>query len=57
MDIKQKTTFEVKVGERVHLFLCDSESTLGELFDVLSILRQYVVERIQQLENAETKKE
>jgi len=43
---KQITVAEVKVGERVYSLLCDSQSPLGELHDVLMKMKGEVVDRM-----------
>lgn len=43
---KQITIAEIKVGERVYSLLCDSQSPLGELHDVLMKMKGEVVEKM-----------
>lgn len=45
--IKTKISFEVKKDERVYAFYCDPECPLGEIFDVLCMMKSEVVQRIQ----------
>jgi len=44
--LKQKTVLEVKIGERTYTLELDPMSPLGEVYDALSQIRGYVVERI-----------
>jgi hypothetical protein len=46
--LKSETALEVKKGERIYKLYCDNSSPLGELFDALSEMQQYVVGRIQE---------
>lgn len=58
--IKTKTVLEVKIGERTFCLECDPLSTLGELFDAVSRMQLFIVERInqsQQKTKEETKEE
>ena len=44
--IKNVTRLEHKVGDRVYHFLCDNDSSLGEIHDALAKFKSYVVEII-----------
>jgi len=50
--LKNITKMEVKVGERVYQFLCEVDSPIGEVHDVLSSMKAFVVQRIQEAESA-----
>ncbi len=45
--IKQKTILEVAKSERVYQLEVQPDSPLGEIYDVLNQMRQYVVSRIE----------
>ena len=55
--IKNKVAFEVKKDERIYSFYCDPECPLGEIFDVICIMKAEIVSRIQASEEAEKPKE
>lgn len=40
---KQITKFEIKKGERIYQLLLESDSPLGEVYDVLYEMRSHVV--------------
>jgi len=44
--IKNKTTLEHKIGERLYQLVLDSDSPLGEVFDVLCHMKAFVVKKI-----------
>ena len=46
MELRNKTTLEVKVGDRTYSMECYNESPLGEVFDALTQMKSYIVERI-----------
>lgn len=50
--LKNIAKFEVKVGERVYHFLCDIDSPIGEVHDVLSSMKAFVIQRMQDAEKA-----
>lgn len=43
---KQITMAELKIGERTYSLLCDSQSPLGELHDVLMKMKGEVVDKM-----------
>jgi hypothetical protein len=51
--IKNLSTLEVKIGERVYKLLCETESTWGELHDVLYQMKNFVVQRINEIHRAD----
>jgi hypothetical protein len=53
--LKNKTTVELKIGERLYHFLCDADSPLGEIHDVLVQLKSYILQRMQEAQKAEQK--
>lgn len=55
MNIKSKTTFEKKTGDRIYVFECDPDSPLGEIYDALTLMRAFILEKIQENEKAESK--
>lgn len=46
MILKQKTILEVVRGDKIYQLICHPDSQLGELHDVISEFRDYVVKRI-----------
>jgi hypothetical protein len=42
--IKNKTSLEIKKGERIYQFICELDSPLGEVFDVMSEIRGYAID-------------
>ncbi len=48
--IKQKTVLEIEVNERTYSFECDPSSPLGEIFDVLTQMKAFVVQKINESE-------
>lgn len=56
--IKTLTIIEIKVGERVYHFQCSPDSPLGEIHDVLCMMKQQIVGQINEAQkNEEAKKE
>lgn len=55
--IKQKASFEMKIGERNYLFLCENNSPAGEVYDVLGMIRSEVFKIIQDDEERSKKPE
>lgn len=52
MELKCKTALQVKVGERTYEMECYSDAPLGEIFDALTQMKAYIVDRINaQLDN------
>lgn len=54
--LQQKSSLLVKVGERTYELMCDGNSPLGELHDVIMQMKSYIVKRITEAHEAETKK-
>lgn len=48
MMIKNKTQLEIKTGERFYTLQCDPDSPLGEVYDALFKMMNYVMQRIDQ---------
>jgi len=46
MEIKSKTTLEVRIEDRIYSMECYSNSPLGEVHDALTQMKAYVVDRI-----------
>jgi len=44
--IKNKTILEVLVNEKPHQYFCEPSSSLGEVFDALTQMRAFVIERM-----------
>lgn len=55
--LKQRSILEVVKGEKVYQLHCDQDSKLGELHDVLSEMKDYVVKRITEAAELEKPKE
>lgn len=51
--LKQLAALEVKIGERIYRLLCDHDSPLGEVHDVLMQMKSHVVGKIQENHAAE----
>ncbi len=54
--IKSVTKIEIKVGEKIYQFICDSDCLLGEVHDVLHIMKSFVVKKIVEADEQESKK-
>jgi hypothetical protein len=50
MEVKVNATIKVLKNEREHVYSCDNGSPLGEAFDVLTEMRNYIIQRIQEQE-------
>ena len=44
--IKNLTTLEIKAGERVYKLLCEVDAPLGEVHDVITQMKAFVVGKI-----------
>jgi hypothetical protein len=53
--IKQKTFLEVVRGTKTYQLICECDSQLGELHDVLSEMKGYVIQRINEIREQEAK--
>lgn len=51
--IKNIAQFEIKVGEKVFHLLCQADSTWGEIHDVLFKMKDFVVQKMNELHQAE----
>ena len=51
--IKNKVALEVKKEDKVYSFLCEINSPLGEIHDVLCMMKSEIVSRIKAVEDAE----
>jgi hypothetical protein len=45
--IRNKTVFEVKIGEKLYQFQCEPDSPLVEVNDVLNIMKNHISKMIQ----------
>lgn len=54
--IKSVTKIEVKAGEKIYQFICDNDCSLGEVHDVLHIMKSFVVKKIVEADEQESKK-
>jgi hypothetical protein len=57
MMLKNEVCLEVKKEEKIYRFSCAPESPLGELFDALSQMRAFVIERMNEQNKPPEKKE
>jgi len=48
--IVNKTTLEVKKEDRTYVLTCEPNSPLGEIFDVLSTMKAFVISKMQESE-------
>lgn len=48
MIIKHKTHLEIKTGERLYQLQCDPDAPLGEVYDALFKMMNYIMQRIDQ---------
>lgn len=51
--IKSKTVLEVKRNDRIYQLECEPDSPLGEVYDALCAMRSFVVQRINEQQQAE----
>jgi hypothetical protein len=53
--LKNSAKIEIKmdINERSYQFFCDNNSPLGELYDALSSIRNFVTEKMKEIENKE----
>jgi hypothetical protein len=51
-EIKNLTNLEVKVGERIYRLLCEVDSPLGEVHDVITQMKALVVQKINEAHTA-----
>ena len=54
--VKNKIVLEVKKDDRLYELVCDNNSPLGELYDSLSQMLHFVVEKIKETEAAVAQK-
>lgn len=57
MELKNRTTLEVKIGERTYSMDCYNDSPLGEVHDALTQMKTYIVDRINAQFDSEKKQE
>jgi hypothetical protein len=48
--IKNLTTLEHVIGDKVFQFACHPEATLGQLHDALSAMKAFVISKMQEFE-------
>jgi hypothetical protein len=51
--IKTKIVIEEKTEKRIYQFECDAESPLGEIHDILCIMKASIVEKIKEAQKIE----
>ena len=44
--IKQNSSLEVKINEKMYRFFCDNDSPLGSVHDAICQMKAYIVQRI-----------
>ena len=49
--LKNISKLEVKIGERLYHFICDSDSPLGEVHDAVAKMKDFVVNMIVEQQN------
>lgn len=54
---KMRSILEVTIGERSFKLECAPESTLGEIYDALSQMKSFVIEKMKEAEEASKVKE
>lgn len=54
--VKNKIVLEVKKDDRLYELVCENNSPLGELYDSLSQMLHFVVEKIKETEAAVAQK-
>jgi len=52
-EVKQKIVLEVKKEDRIYGFECASNASLGEIFDVLQEMKTFVVQKLNEAQQAE----
>ena len=55
--ISQKTQFKITKNDKDYILICDSDSSLGSLHDVLCEMKGAVVQKINEVLEAEKTKE
>jgi hypothetical protein len=51
--INSRTILEHKIGERAYQFFCDPNSPLGELHDALVVMRNFIIQKMQEIDKKE----
>lgn len=52
-----KIEFKIEINEKSYQFLCDNNSPLGELYDALSAMRSFVIEKMLEVEKMQENEE
>jgi len=52
-EVKQKIVLEVKKEDRIYGFECAASGSLGEIFDVLQEMKAFVVQKLNEAQQAE----
>ncbi len=50
--IKNFTSLEHAIGERIYQFYCDPSSPLGELHDALTAMRNFVIDKMKEVDKS-----
>lgn len=53
--LKNLSTIELKIGDRIYKFLCEMDSPIGEVYDVLNKMKEFVIQKINEAQEAEKK--
>lgn len=51
--IKNLSAIEVKLNERVYRFICEVDAPIGEVHDILCQMKSLVVQKMQELNDAQ----
>lgn len=55
--MSEPTILEVKTGEHTYQFVCSPDSPIGEVYDALSNMRAYVIQKIKESEDKQDSEE
>lgn len=51
--LKTKSSLEVKIGEKMYSFQCESDSPLGACFDAICQMHSFIIEKINESKKIE----
>lgn len=54
LKVDTHATMLVKIDERIHTYYCPNNCNLGEIFDALTEMRAYILQRMQELDQKKT---
>lgn len=55
--LKTLTKLEHKVGDRIYYFFCENDSPLGECHDALVKFKDFVIQKIQEVNESQKPRE